>query len=137
MAQFVLDDASVTINSVDLSDHVRSVTVNYEAEVQDKTTMGDEGREKIAGLKNWTADIEFTQDYAAGEVDATLFPLIGAAEFAVVFQPTSEAVSATNPSFTGNAILASYPPISGTVGDLATASITLEGSGILTRSTGA
>ena len=40
MATFVFTDASVTINSVDLSDHVRSVTLDLSAEEQDDTAMG-------------------------------------------------------------------------------------------------
>ncbi len=133
MAKLVLTDASVTINSVNLSDHLRSVTLNYEAEVIENNVMGSTSRGKLAGLKNWTADIELAQDFAAASVDATLFPLVGAAAFPVVIKPTSGATSPTNPAYTGNAILASYPPLSGAVGELAKTTIKLEGDGLLTR----
>lgn len=135
MAHFVLKDASATINSVDLSDHVRDITVTYAAEEVDDTNMGDDGRGRIAGLTDWSATITFAQDLAAGDVDATLFSLVGAASFACVFKNDSGAVAATNPSYTGNAILTDYQPVSGAVGDLATASITLKGDGVLTRAT--
>ncbi len=124
------------INAVVLSDHCRSVTITYEAEDIDTTAMGTAGsREHLAGLKGWSAELEFQQDHAAGSVDATLFPLLGAAAFAVEFRPTSAAVSATNPKFTGNAILLSYSPIAGEVGEYSTTSVPLSGSGILTRAT--
>ena len=134
MADFVFTNGKVTINSVDLSDHVRSVTINYEAEIVDDTNMGDTGRNKLPGLTNWTADVEFAQDYASAKVDATLFSLVGAAAFAISVLPVNTTVSATNPNFNGNALLASYPPLTGSVGALATASIRLEGTGTLTRS---
>jgi len=134
MAKFVLTDASLVINSVDLSDHVRSVTLNYEAELQDDTTMGDDTRTNLGGLKNWSMDVEFTQDYASGEVDATLFSIVGSA-VTVVLKPTSSAVSATNPSYSGTGVIGSYSPIGNSVGDLAVAPVTIAPAGTLTRAT--
>ncbi len=135
MATFVYTDASVVVNSVDLSDHVKSCTLNYEAEMLDDTVMGDTTRSNIAGLLNWSIDVEFLQDFAAAKVDATLFTLVGAAAFTVTVKPTSASVSATNPSFSGSAVLESYPPMSGSVGDLETASATFRSAGTLARAT--
>ena len=135
MATFVYTDASVVVNSVDLSDHVKSCTLNYEAEMLDDTVMGDTTRSNIAGLLNWSIDVEFLQDFASAKVDATLFTLVGAAAFTVTVKPTSGSVSATNPSFSGSAVLESYPPMSGSVGDLETASAPFRSAGTLTRAT--
>ena len=135
MATFVYTDASVVVNSVDLSDHVKSCTLNYEAEMLDDTVMGDTTRSNIAGLLNWSIDVEFLQDFASAKVDATLFSLVGAAAFTVTVKPTSASVSATNPSFSGSAVLESYPPMSGSVGDLETASATFRSAGTLARAT--
>ena len=140
MATLVLTDASVVVNSVDLSDHVKSVTLNYEAEQQDDTVMGEGTRSNKPGLKNWSVDVEFVQDYAANEVDATLFSLVGA-DFPLVIKPTSAAVSSTNPSYSANATLSSYQPVGGGVGDLEMAPCTFlpckgaSGSPILVRAT--
>ena len=134
MATVVLNDASVVINSVDLSDHVKSVTINYSAEMLDDTAMGDNTRSRKGGLKDWSFDITFHQDYAASNVDATLFPLVGTA-FSTVIKPTSGAVSATNPSYTGTGTLESYNPIGGGVGDLQETSITIQSAGDLSRAT--
>ncbi len=87
MAEFVFTDASVVINAVDLSDHVRQVTLNYSAELQDDTAMGDDTRSRIGGLKDWSMELEFNQDFAAAEIDVTLFPLVGST-FAVTLKPT-------------------------------------------------
>ena len=133
MASFVLLDASLTINSVDLSDHVVSLTLTINNEVQDTTVMGDTFRSRLAGLNDWSADVTLLQDYASAAVDATLQPLISAAPFAVVILPTSDSASPTNPSYTGNALLENYPGIAGTVGETAQVSFTLRGAGTLVR----
>lgn len=134
MASLIFDDASVVINAVDLSDRVQSVTLNYSAELQDETAMGDDTRVNKGGLKNWSFDIEFKQDFAVGEVDATLFSLVGST-FTITVKPTSAAVAATNPSYSGTGILESYNPIGNSVGDLATAPVTVQSAGTLTRAT--
>lgn len=135
MAHMVLKDAKVTINTVDLSDHVRAVNLTYRAEALDDTCMGDDTRTRLAGLKDWSLSIDFAQDFAATDVDATLFPLVGAAAFAVSIIPVNDTVSATNPNFNGNVILEEYPILSGSVGDLATISVTFQPAGDLSRTT--
>lgn len=134
MANMVLRDAYVSLNSVNLSDHVRQVTLSYSAELQDDTAMGDTARSRIGGLKDWSLQIEFFGDYAAANVDATLFPLVGST-FAVEVRPTSSAVGATNPKFTGTGILESYQPVGGTVGENLMAPVSISGVGALTRAT--
>lgn len=134
MAEVVLTDTSVVIAGVDLSDHVRSITLNYNSEPQDITAMGDTTRNRIGGLLDWNISIEFNQDFAANEVDATLFSNVGST-VTFVGKPTSDAVSSTNPSFSGTALLSSYQPINGSVGDVHTTTIQLEAAGTLTRAT--
>lgn len=133
MAVFVFTDAVVTINSVNLSDHVRQATLTYEAEIQDATAMGVGTRSRIAGLKNWNLEVAFNQDFAAGNVDATLYALIGAAPFPITVKPTSGAISATNPEYQGNAVLASYQPAAANMGEVAQTTARFESSGALTR----
>lgn len=135
MAAFVFKDGSLVVNSVDLSDHVRSMTLNYSGDLQEETSMGDDTRKRLSGLKDWSVDVTFKQDFDSGSVDATLFSLIGAASFTVTMKPTSAAVSATNPSFSGSAVLETYPPLDGAVGDLAEVSATFQAAGDLTRAT--
>jgi hypothetical protein len=138
MANLVLKDAFVSINSVDLSSHCKSVSITYEAELLDETMMGDGTRGNKPGLLNWSMECEFESDYAAAQVDATLFPLVGADAFPVEVRPTSAARSATNPAYTGNAVLESYKPVGGTVGELAMSNATFKPGGTpptLTRET--
>lgn len=135
MAAFVSTDAFVSINGVDLSSSVRSVSLDYKAELQDDTAMGDTTRSKLGGLKDWSLQLEFNQDFAAANVDATLFPLVGST-FTVIVRPIkATVVGTTNPNYTGTGILESYPPFGGGVGDLATTSVSIQAAGTLTRAT--
>lgn len=137
MSKIILDNASLVINSVDLSDHVQSITLNYEAEAQDSTTMGQDTRGNIYGLKNWSVDVSFAQDFAAGEVDATLFGIVGTS-VTVVIKPDAGAVSATNPSYSANGVVGTYSPMGNSVGELAVAPVTImpaDSSNTLVRAT--
>lgn len=133
MGSFVLTDASVTINSVDLSDHVLSCTLDYSGDLQEETAMGDGTRKRLSGLKDWSLSVEFKQDFAASKVDATLFALIGGAAVPIIVIPVNDTVSATNPSFSGNAVLESYPPIGNAIGELAQTTAVFQAAGDLSR----
>ncbi|MDP8928673.1 MAG: radical SAM protein [Actinomycetota bacterium] len=124
MATFVLTDAHISIAGVTLSDHGNQVTISYEAETQDDTVFGDGTRSEVGGLKNWSVEIQFLQDYASGSVDATLFPIVGSAVSWEV-RPTSAARSATNPGYNATGVVKSYQPLGQSVGDLAAATVSL------------
>ncbi len=130
MAVFVLTDASVTVNSVDLSDYVTAVTLNYEKDSVEVTAMGATGHKFTGGLQNISLDVTFNQDFAASQVAATLDALVGSTT-TVVVKPTSAAVGATNPSYTiTDAFLAATQPVAGSVGDLATMSVSFTGGSL-------
>lgn len=134
MASFVLRDAFTLINAVDLSNDVAQVTVNMTVEDQDNTAMTALGHTRLAGLRDDSFTFEFIQDFAAGQVDATLAAIIAAgAAVTVEVRPTSAARSATNPGYNGSCILTDYGPIDGSVGDAARTSATFMVSGVITR----
>ena len=134
MAVFVMTDASLTVNSVDLSTYVTSITLNYEKDSVEVTAMGSSGHTFTGGLQNISLDVTFNQDFAATKVAATLDALIGSTT-TVVVKPTSGAVSATNPSYTiSNAFLAGTQPVNGSTGDLAQMSVSFTG-GTLVKAT--
>tara|TARA_R110002051_G_scaffold34736_3_gene77163 strand:- start:8621 stop:9034 length:414 start_codon:yes stop_codon:yes gene_type:complete len=136
MATFVLYDASVVVQSVDLSDHVRSVTIDAGQAMQDDTAMGDTFQSNAAGLATWSISVEFLQDYATAKVDATLQPRLGIGNTTtLVIKPASGSVSGTNPSYSGTGILESYNPVSGSVGDQSMATATFQSASALTRAT--
>jgi len=121
MAITMVNTATLTVNAVALSDHVQSIVVSMDAEDLDATAMGADSRAHIPGLRDDRMEITFLQDYAAGNVDATLSPLVGSPTgVAIVAKPSSAAVSATNPSYSMSGILLSYQPIDATVGEIST-----------------
>ena len=111
--------AVVTINAVDLSDHVKSVSIETEREELDATAMGAVNKVVMAGLGDATITMTVLADYAAGEIDATLWPLSSTTTpFTVTVKPSSAATSATNPLYSMSALLFNYSPISGSVGEM-------------------
>ena len=134
MAVLVLTDASITVNAIALSDHANSVTLNYEIDSVETTAFGSTGHKFAGGLQNNSLDIEFMQDFAATNVEATIYPLVGTTT-TVVIKPTSSAVSATNPSYTlTGTFLAAHTPVAAAVGELAMTSLSFAG-GVLTKAT--
>jgi len=129
MATLIFSDAFVSINAVDLSDHVKSVSIDYSADMQDDTAMGLDTKSNKPGLKDWSMSVEFHQDFATSNVDATLFGLVGST-FAVIVRPVkSVVVGTTNPNYTATGALESYNPIGGSVGDLAGVSASIKPAG--------
>jgi hypothetical protein len=130
MPQLVLTNTRVTINSVDLTDHVTSVTLDLGADEVETTAFGSTARTRIGGLQDHSVSIDFQQDYAAANVEATIRPLLGALG-TVVIRPNGTATSATNPSYTFLALVTEWQSVNGAVGDLATASVTWPISGTI------
>ena len=51
MASLVLTNCFLSINAVDLSDHVESIKINYKANIQENSAMSVSSKSNIAGLK--------------------------------------------------------------------------------------
>ena len=139
MAKFVYKNAHFTVNSQDLSARVESLTLNYGAETPEVTAMGDGTRTRVPSFIDWSIEVTFRQDFVTGPainaVDATLFPLVGAVAFAIVIRPDAGVIGVSNPEFTGNALLSTYNPLTGGVGDVASAPANFMGDGVLARAT--
>lgn len=126
MAVFVLTDASVTINTVDLSSYVTNVTFTYEKDQVETTAMGATGHVYVGGLQNLSVALELNQDLAAGKVFDTLWSAVGSGTNTLVVKSLS--TGTPNPTLTvSNAFLPSAPVVNGAVGDLAKTSVTFVG----------
>ena len=123
MAKQTFPDPFFSVDGVDLSDRVESLTLTYESEANDAASGGDSVRPMLPGLKNWGVQVNFRQDFAAANVDATLFAKLGT-NSALVIRPTVAVVSATNPQYAGTGLLTSYAPLGGAVGDVINAPAT-------------
>jgi hypothetical protein len=134
MAKFVATDYSVTVNGTDFSTSLASVELTVESDDVETTAFGGEWRTRVGGLKQASLTLEFHQDFGAASVDATLYPLLNTIA-TVVVKPTSDSVSATNPTYTATCLVNQYQPFASSVGDLATLSVTWPVSGTVTRAT--
>tara|TARA_R110000796_G_scaffold128901_4_gene244529 strand:- start:227 stop:634 length:408 start_codon:yes stop_codon:yes gene_type:complete len=134
MAEFVLSNAFLSVNSVDLSAYVTSITISQSADSVEDTSMGDTARSYIGGLTTGTLDISFNQDFAAAKTEATIYPLIGTTTTCVV-RPTAAAVGTTNPSYTATVLVTEWTSVEGSVGDLATATVSWPITGNLVKAT--
>ena len=130
MAVFVLTDASVTINTVDLSSYVTNVTFTYEKDQVETTAMGATGHVYTGGLQNLSVAIEMNQDLAAGKVFDTLWSAVGSGSNTLVVKPLSS--GSPNPTLTvSSSFLPSAPVIQGATGDLAKTSVTFVGGTVV------
>lgn len=134
MAVFMSNDIDVVINSVNLSDHVASVSWTETAAELETTAMGDSNVTRIGGQKDGSMTVEFHQDFAASSVYATLQPLLGTVT-TVTVKPTSGAVATDNPSHSVSVLVTELPFVDSGVSDLATVSVTWPFSGAVTVAT--
>ena len=134
MARIVLTDAKVTVNGVNLSDHIASVSLSTTNDVIETSAFNSTAaKTRVAGLQDNSVTLEFHQDFATSNVEATIYPLLGNTT-TIVVSPTST-VSATSPSYSFTALVSEWTPLNGGVGELATASVTWNISGAITKAT--
>jgi hypothetical protein len=127
MPKEVLRDADITLDGVNLSDHANNVEITSSKDLQESTGFGAANKSYELGLGDGTMSVTLFQDFDAGSVDATLWPLHSAGtSFVAVIKKSSGAVSATNPSYTMTAVLPEYTPLSGDVGEMSMLEIELQ-----------
>jgi hypothetical protein len=132
MATIIYKNAYFEVNGTSLSDHVESLTFNYGSEMQDETAMGDDTRINKGGLKTWSLDINFHQDYAAADVDGKFFSLVGTTA-CYEWRPQNICSTAINPRFSGIGVVDSYQPQGGSVGSLLDAPVTIQSASDVAR----
>jgi hypothetical protein len=124
MAVFLNNKVGVKINSVDLSDHVTSITLNRTFDELEVTAMGDSSHKFVKGLEASTVTIDFLNDTAAANVLATLQAAWGTTVTCVFLQEKGTAVSATNPLYTVSLLINNTTDINGSVADISMQSLT-------------
>jgi hypothetical protein len=134
MAVFLNNGVSVTVNSVDLSDHVTACTINRSFDELEITAMGDSGHKYLKGLEASSVTIDFLNDTATSKVLQTLQAAWGTS-VTVVIKQTSAAASATNPSYTMSCLINNTTDINGSVADLGTQSVTWNVNGTIAVAT--
>lgn len=134
MAVFLNNGVVVTVNAIDLSNHVTSVTLNWKYDSLEVTSMGATAHEYIAGLQSGSVDIEFNNDTATGSVLQTLNGLVGTTT-TVTLKQSSAATSATNPLYTFTVFVDAITPINGATSALGTQSCSWQLSGPVVKTT--
>ncbi len=134
MAVFLNNGVVLTVNAVDLSNHVTSVTLNRTFDELEVTAMGDSGHKFVKGLEASSITIDFLNDTATANVLQTLQAAWGT-NVTVTVKQTSAATSATNPLYTLTALVNNTTDINGAVGDLGTQSVTWNVSGTIAVTT--
>ena len=123
MAVFLNNGVVVTVASVNLSDHVTSVTLNRAADELEVSAMGDSAHKFVKGLEASSLTIDFLNDTAALNVLPTLQTAYGTI-VTVTLKQTSAVTSATNPLYTMSCLINNLTDINGAVGDIGTQSVT-------------
>ena len=129
MARIVLTNVGVTFGTTDISSYVTSVTLGSTYDVVETTAFGNTARTRVAGLADNSVTFEFNQDYAAGALEATIYPTLGTA-VSVTVRP----IAGSTPAYSFSALVSEWTPLNGAVGELATASVTWPISGAITKS---
>ena len=134
MAKLVLTNAYVKIGTVDLSDHIASISLATQYDIVETTQFGDTSKRRVAGLADNSVTFEFHQDFQSGSVESVIYPLLGTAVQCEV-KPVDAATSTSNPKYTFSALLGQWAPLNGSVGELTTVNVTWPISGDITKTT--
>jgi hypothetical protein len=139
MARLVMTNAYVLYASNDISQYVTSVSLSSSVDVIETTGLGSSARTRVGGLFDNQIVLEFNQDFADNALEELIngtslaTSTVGTA-VAMEIRPVNTTVSASNPKYTFNALIAEWQPLSGAVGELVTASATWPISGAITKS---
>jgi len=117
-------DAYFSIDGVDLSGYVRSLSVDMEVDAVEYTVMGSSFHVNISGLQNWAVEAEFNQETST--VDAALSPVTRgtSAAYLLIRQFTTAigGASSVNKGFiAADARVFAYRPYGGEIGGMAIA----------------
>lgn len=129
MAKYVVTSQKVTLNGSDVSDACARAELVLNAAEVETTDFGSGGwTEVVGGLKSGQLTLDFHSDFGAGAVSSLFQNLVGTiGTFVVIANGT--AASAQTPAYSATALINSFTPVAGAVGDLATFSVTFPTTG--------
>ena len=136
MAVYLSNGVVLTVNAVDLSSLVSSVTINRSFDELEVTAMGDSGHKFVKGLEASSITIDFFNDDATSKTLQTLnSSSVWGNNVTVTVKQTNAAVSATNPMYTMTCLINNTTPINGDVASLSVQSVTWNVSGTIAITT--
>jgi hypothetical protein len=117
-------NAAPTVPSVDISSYVTNAVINQIVDELEVTSMGDLSHRFVQGLQSATFSIDFINDWAAGQVNATLSAAFGKTLAVSVITVKGTAVSAENPTYQFSILVNNLTPIGqGGVAEIANSSL--------------
>ena len=138
MAVYLSNGVVLTVNAVDLSNLVSSVTINRSFDELEVTAMGDSGHKFVKGLEASSITIDFFNDEATSKTLQTLnSSSVWGNSVTVTAKQTSAATSPTNPLYTMSCLVNNITPINGSVADISTQSVTWNVNGTIAVTTSA
>lgn len=141
----VILSTSTSDGANDISASVTKVTLERKYDLHENTHMGQTAKSRIAGLEEWTMSIDVLQSFSTGQaatesqlnIDKLLATLVDICttgkSFMVHLRPVNTERSSDNPEYKGLAVLESYSPVDGEVGDLLKMTIPLQSADSLQR----
>ena len=134
MAIYLSNGVEVTLNAVALSDHVTSATINRAFDELEVTAMGDNAHKFGKGLEASTISLDFLNDTAAANVNATLQAAWGTT-VTLTLKQTSAVTSATNPLYSTTVLVNNTQDINGSPADISSQSITFTCNSVIVITT--
>jgi hypothetical protein len=125
VAIYLDNNVGLKIATVDLSAYVTSITLTQTFDEVETTAMGATAHQFAKGLEASTLTVDFLNDWAAAQVQATLQAAYGTSVTAIVIPVKGTAVSVANPTYTVSILVNNLTPV-GTGGpeDFARSSMT-------------
>jgi hypothetical protein len=123
MSKIVLTNCVVKVDTIDLSDHVNAVSITETVNEVETSAFGNSNVTRVGGLRDSSISLTFHQNFAAGEVYATLKDKVGSIGTVQVI-PNGTTISATNPSISLEVLYTEMSHLDGSIGELSTASVT-------------
>ena len=136
MSVYLSNGVVLTVNAVDLSSLVSSVTINRSFDELEITAMGDSGHRYTKGLEASSITIDFFNDAATAKTLQTLnSSSVWGNNVTVTAKQSSATTAPDNPLYTMTCLVNNTTPINGAVGDLSTQSVTWNVSGTIAVTT--
>lgn len=136
MSVYLANTGVLTVNAVDLSDLVTAVTINRSFDELEISALGDSGHRYIKGLEASSITIDFINDSATASTLQTLnSSSVWGNNVTVTFKQKDAVVSAENPLYTMTCLINNTTPVSGSVSELSSQSVTWNVSGTIAITT--
>lgn len=137
MSVFLNNGVQVTVDpgtgSVNISDHVTSVTINQTFDELDITAMGDTSHKFLKGLESASVSLDVLNDLASATALTNTLQSCYGKNCVFTFKQTDAAVSINNPLYTVTLLVNNLTPINGATGDVSSQSLSFNASSSVLR----